>query len=165
MLFPTCCLPVRARFHGTRYFELPLKLDACSYGSNGSRPSRQDAAKHAGKASSRGFFRCLFSMMTAASGSDCSALFSLSPSSLATLLGSTFALFKGTKFIMRGCGTSLHVARSFDTSRKSFLGQLRPLSRCGSPHLDKLLLSSSQMVPRPTGLASPTGLRLNQLKS
>lgn len=58
---------------------------------------------------------------------------------------------------------ALHVAKGPGTPRKSFLGQSL---RCSSPHLDKLLFSSTQSAPRSTWVGQPYwALRLKRLKS
>lgn len=120
---------------------------------------------HESKKTQRILFRCLFSLMLiAASGLDCPALYFLSSSSV-----SCHAAWQHLCIIRNPTSHAclrhvLHVTKSPGTSWKSFLGQLRPLIRSGSPHLDKLLLSGPRRRQGRPGSASPTRLRLNQLE-
>lgn len=59
----------------------------------------------------------------------------------------------------------LHVATRSGRARRSVLGHFRPMNRCSSPLMDKLPLSRPKCRRDRPGLASPTGLRLDQLKS
>lgn len=111
---------------------------------------------HESEKSRRIFFRCLFSMkIIAASGSDCSALFSFFfPSSVFCHAWRHLFIISNPSSHAR-LRHVLHVAENPGTSRKSFLGQFRSRTRCSSPHLDKPLLSRSQIAPRSTRVGQP----------
>lgn len=120
---------------------------------------------HESKKTQRILFRCLFSLMLiAASGLDCPALYFLSSSSVSCHAALQHLLIIQNPTSHACLRHVLHVTKGPAHPGSPFWASLRPLIRCGSPHLDKLLLPGPRWRQGRPESASPTRLRLNQLE-